>query len=73
VGRPCLLGYIDKCSAPCVGRVDEAEHREIAEDFCDFMAGNTGRFVKRLSGQMRAAAAELDFEPPPGCATTSRP
>ena len=48
VGRPCLLGYIDKCSAPCVGRVDAEEHRAIAEDFCDFMAGNTGRFVKRL-------------------------
>lgn len=62
VGRPCLLGYIDKCSAPCVGRVDAAEHRAIAEDFCDFMDGQTGRFVKRIEGEMRAAAAELDFE-----------
>lgn len=62
VGRPCLLGYIDKCSAPCVGRVDAARHREIAEDFCDFMAGNSGRFVSRLTREMKAAAAELDFE-----------
>ena len=62
VGRPCLLGYIDKCSAPCVGRVDAARHREIAEDFCDFMAGETGRFLTRLTAQMREAAAELDFE-----------
>lgn len=62
VGRPCLLGYIDKCSAPCVSKVDEQEHREIAEDFCDFMAGNTGRFVKRLEAKMRAASEELDFE-----------
>lgn len=62
VGRPCLLGYIDKCSAPCVGRVDEARHRQIAQDFCDFMAGDTGRFVRRLQQQMQAAAAELDFE-----------
>jgi excinuclease ABC subunit C len=62
VGRPCLLGYIDKCSAPCVGRVDAQRHREIAEDFCDFMAGETGRFMNRLTGEMRAAAAELDFE-----------
>ena len=37
IGRPCLLGYIDKCSAPCVGRVSAAEHREIVEDFCDFL------------------------------------
>ncbi|QIM20948.1 excinuclease ABC subunit UvrC [Phycicoccus sp. HDW14] len=62
VGRPCLLGYIDKCSAPCVGRVDAARHREIAEDFCDFMAGNSGRFLGRMTAEMKAAAAELDFE-----------
>jgi excinuclease ABC subunit C len=62
VGRPCLLGYIDKCSAPCVGRVSAEEHRVIAEDFCDFMSGNTGRFVQRLEARMTAAASELDYE-----------
>ena len=62
VGRPCLLGYIDKCSAPCVGRIDAHHHRAIAEDFCDFMAGDSARFVKRLDVEMRAAAADLDFE-----------
>ena len=61
-GRPCLLGYIDKCSAPCVGRVGAQEHREIAEDFCDFMAGDAARFVRRLEERMRAASQELDFE-----------
>lgn len=61
-GRPCLLGYIDKCSAPCVGRVDAEEHRAIAQDFCDFMAGDTARFVRRLEQRMREASAELDFE-----------
>ncbi|GGK74635.1 excinuclease ABC subunit UvrC [Ornithinimicrobium pekingense] len=61
-GRPCLLGYIDKCSAPCVGRVSAEEHRDIAEDFCDFMAGDTQRFVRRLERQMKDASAELDFE-----------
>ncbi|WP_432548350.1 excinuclease ABC subunit UvrC [Kineococcus sp. SYSU DK004] len=62
VGRPCLLGYIDKCSAPCVGRVSPEEHRELAQDFCDFMAGQTQRFVRRTEQEMRAAAADLDFE-----------
>ena len=62
VGRPCLLGYIDKCAAPCVGRIDAAEHRVIAEEFCDFMAGESGVFLKRLERDMRAAAADLDFE-----------
>ncbi|NJP91196.1 excinuclease ABC subunit UvrC [Nonomuraea sp. FMUSA5-5] len=62
IGRPCLLGYIDKCSAPCVGRVTPDEHRALAEDFCDFMAGNTGRFIKRLEKEMREAAAEQEYE-----------
>lgn len=62
IGRPCLLGYIDKCSAPCVGRVTPQEHRDLAEDFCDFMAGNTGRFIKRLEQDMRAAATEQEYE-----------
>jgi excinuclease ABC subunit C len=62
VGRPCLLGYIDKCSAPCVERVSADEHRVIAEDFCDFMSGNTSKFVRRLQARMKAAAAQLDYE-----------
>lgn len=62
VGRPCLLGYIDKCSAPCVGRVTPDEHRAIAEDFCDFMAGNTSKFVRRLERRMKDASANLEFE-----------
>jgi excinuclease ABC subunit C len=62
IGRPCLLGYIDKCSAPCVGRIGEAEHRALAEDFCDFMAGDTQRFTRRLEREMRQASDQLEFE-----------
>ncbi|NJP67672.1 excinuclease ABC subunit UvrC [Streptomyces spiramenti] len=62
VGRPCLLGYIDKCSAPCVGRVTPDEHRELAERFCDFMAGRTGGHMRRLETEMRRASEELEFE-----------
>jgi excinuclease ABC subunit C len=62
VGRPCLLGYIDKCSAPCVSRVTADRHREIAADFCDFMAGNTTKFVRRLEQQMQQASTDLEFE-----------
>ncbi len=61
-GRPCLLGYIDKCSAPCVGRVSAEEHRAIAQDFCDFMAGNTTGFVKRIEREMYAASEAMEFE-----------
>ncbi|GGQ72877.1 excinuclease ABC subunit UvrC [Kitasatospora griseola] len=62
VGRPCLLGYIGKCAAPCVGRVTAAEHRELAEEFCDFMAGRTGNYLRRLELQMQDAAAEMEYE-----------
>ncbi|WP_067782433.1 excinuclease ABC subunit UvrC [Actinomyces vulturis] len=60
--RPCLLGYIDKCSAPCVGRISVEDHRALAEDFCDFMAGKTGPYVRSLKAQMKEAAAEMDYE-----------
>ncbi|WP_103566825.1 excinuclease ABC subunit UvrC [Actinomadura rubteroloni] len=60
--RPCLLGYIDKCSAPCVGRVSPDEHRLLAEEFSDFMAGNTTRFIRRLERDMREAAASQEYE-----------
>jgi excinuclease ABC subunit C len=62
IGRPCLLGYIGKCSAPCVGKVTEDEHRRLAEDFCDFMAGNTSRFIRRLERAMRDAASAEEYE-----------
>src|SRR5581483_11291063 len=62
VGRPCLLGYIDKCSAPCVGRVSSTEHRRIVDDFVEFMSGQTGRFLKRLEREMLDASRRQDYE-----------
>ncbi|MFJ5214829.1 excinuclease ABC subunit UvrC [Streptomyces sp. NPDC088354] len=62
IGRPCLLGYIGKCSAPCVGRVTPEEHRELAEEFCDFMAGRTGTYLRRLEQQMKDAAVAMEYE-----------
>ncbi|MFJ7042659.1 excinuclease ABC subunit UvrC [Streptomyces sp. NPDC101112] len=61
-GRPCLLGYIGKCSAPCVERVTAEEHRELAEEFSDFMAGRTGTYLRRLERQMMDAAEEMEYE-----------
>ncbi|MGW1911250.1 excinuclease ABC subunit UvrC [Streptomyces sp. NPDC002076] len=61
-GRPCLLGYIGKCSAPCVGRISPEDHRELAEEFCDFMAGRTGTYLRRLEKQMMEAAEEMEYE-----------
>src|SRR5215218_2251558 len=62
IDRPCLLGYIDKCSAPCIGRVSADEHRKIVLDFCDFLAGKTDRLARDMEREMAQAAAQLDFE-----------
>jgi excinuclease ABC subunit C len=61
-GRPCLLGDIGKCAAPCVGRVSPEEHRDIVNDFMAFMSGQTAGFTKHLASKMRAAAAAEEFE-----------
>lgn len=61
-GRPCLLGYIDKCSAPCVGRISPEDHKALAEDFCAFMGGEAKRFITKLEKQMADAVAKLDYE-----------
>ncbi|TRY18922.1 excinuclease ABC subunit UvrC [Tessaracoccus rhinocerotis] len=61
-GRPCLLGDIGKCAAPCVGRVSAEEHREIVDQFCSFMAGNTSGIIGEIEREMYQASADLNFE-----------
>lgn len=62
LGRPCLLGYIDKCAAPCVGRISEAEYRAIVNGFIGFMTGHTDRVTRSIERAMNEAAENLDFE-----------
>jgi excinuclease ABC subunit C len=62
LGRPCLLGYIGKCSAPCVGRIDAADHRRIVEDLCSFLSGQAAPMLKRLDREMHQASEALEFE-----------
>ncbi|MGR6899941.1 excinuclease ABC subunit UvrC [Glutamicibacter sp. BSL13] len=61
-GRPCLLGYIDKCAAPCVGRISVEDHRQLADDLCTFMGGEATKFVRQLETKMNEAVAELEYE-----------
>lgn len=62
LGRPCLLGQIERCSAPCVGRVSLAAHKQLANEFCDFMAGNAKGLVATLTHEMQRASAAENFE-----------
>lgn len=61
-GRSCLLGYIGKCSAPCIGRISPEEHRQIVADFASFMAGQSGHLERRLRRQMEEAAKAMEYE-----------
>lgn len=62
LGRPCLLGYIGKCDAPCIGRVSTEEHRETVNGLVSFMRGRTNEVVKRLTAEMEQASEDLEFE-----------
>ncbi len=62
LGRPCLLFHIEKCSGPCVGEVDAAAYRQLVDELCEFLDGDTDPIVKRLDAAMREAADELEFE-----------
>jgi excinuclease ABC subunit C len=61
-GRACLLGYIGKCAAPCVGRIDADEHRVLVSGICEFLAGRTTGLAKGLAADMAAAAANQEYE-----------
>jgi excinuclease ABC subunit C len=60
--RPCLLYQIKRCSAPCVGRIDEAGYAELVADAKKFLAGKTTDVQAKLGTQMQAAAENMDFE-----------
>lgn len=60
--RPCLLGDIGKCAAPCVGRIDEPDHRALAQSFGEFMASGDTRHVTGLRAEMAQAAEAQEYE-----------
>lgn len=60
--RPCLLYQIKRCSAPCVGRIDEAGYRELITEAKDFLSGKSSAVQAKIERQMAQAADGLDFE-----------
>ncbi len=61
-GRACLLGYIDKCSAPCIGRISASDYSELVNQLMRFLGGQTREFIDQISDQMKMAAQNEDFE-----------
>ncbi len=62
VNRPCLLGDIGKCAAPCVQRVSSTEHKEIANHLVEFMSNGSADITEELRKDMQAAADAEEFE-----------
>jgi excinuclease ABC subunit C len=60
--RACLYYHIGRCAAPCIGVVNQAEYRQIIDNLCHFLNGNTGPVVAEMQQQMEQAAESLDFE-----------
>ena len=60
--RPCLLYQIKRCSAPCVGRIDEAGYAELVGEARDFLGGKSGAVQTKIEAQMAEAATALDYE-----------
>jgi excinuclease ABC subunit C len=60
--RPCLLYQIKRCSAPCVGRIDEAGYDELVSEAKDFLGGKSSAVQRKIEAQMAEAAQDLDFE-----------
>jgi len=60
--RPCLLYQIKRCSAPCVGRIDEAGYRELVGEAKEFLSGKSSAVQRKIESQMAEAAEALDFE-----------
>jgi len=60
--RPCLLYQIKRCSAPCVGRIDEDGYEDLVRQAKDFLGGKSSSVQQDLEKQMAEAAEKLDFE-----------
>lgn len=60
--RACLYYDIKLCNAPCIGKIDQADYRQMISDLCDFLNGRTEPVVQRLQAEMAQASDELRFE-----------
>ncbi len=60
--RPCLNFHINRCLAPCQGKVEESDYREIIKDIITFLEGRHGLLVEQLKEKMDRASKNLDFE-----------
>ncbi|MFM1796945.1 MAG: hypothetical protein RL733_726 [Actinomycetota bacterium] len=62
INRPCLLGDIGKCAAPCVGRISAEDHRQLAQDLESFMSDGSADIASELRKEMEQASEDQEYE-----------
>ena len=60
--RACLYDDIKLCTAPCIGKINQAEYRQMIDDLCKFLEGHTNPILKRLKNDMGLSSHKMDFE-----------
>lgn len=60
--RPCLLAELGKCAAPCVGRIQPADHKALAKRLGDFISSGNDSHIKELRERMQRASDDLNYE-----------
>ena len=60
--RPCLLADIGKCSAPCVSRISNEDHKSMAKEFADFIQSGDERYLDSLNKRMQDASESEQYE-----------
>ena len=61
-GRPCLLGFIDKCAAPCVGKISESDHVQLTKELINFLSEDPSKLMATLTKEMESLSANEEFE-----------
>ena len=61
-GRPCLLGFIDKCAAPCVGKISESDHVQLTKELINFLSEGPSKLMATLTKEMESLSANEEFE-----------
>jgi len=60
--RACLYDDIKLCTAPCIGKINQAEYRQMIDDLCKFLKGHTNPILQRLKNDMSVSSQKMEFE-----------
>ena len=60
--RPCMHHQIGRCMAPCAGKISEEDYNALLQRVIAFLNGDCRELLSRLTGEMNAAAARMEYE-----------